>query len=313
MPVGSFSVKLKTTASTAQKSVRVKAPVPAICRELHITLVGRNMSIILDYLCGLYQNASTALQEEGLAFFTTELETISAVVSRKNALDMLFWEGGTFWKCQEQNVNEKDYTFCITPAGRQDQMLRLCFHCSCPCGHSGPQEKRDLLWLLADGALYDERVSNDSYLNFAAAQIAAGHVDCVILSQVEHIAHVSGNTAGKYSLTDQKKLFERAQDVFGEACSDNLLYPVQMYGGLEYQRMDDDGVPVLCVGRSNHFRSYEPRRCHFPLFHCLLRIINQPSELNLVEYELMQGIHAYFGKNMELSNDNTENCGGEVR
>ncbi len=313
MPVGSFSVKLKTTASTAQKPVRVKAAVPAICRELHITLVGRNMSIILDYLCGLYQNASTALQEEGLAFFTTEFETISAVVSRKNALDMHFWEGGTFWNCQEQNVTEKDYTFCITPAGKQDQMLRLCFHCSCACAHSAPKEKSDLLWLLADGALYDERVSNDPYLDFAAAQIAAGHVDCVILSQVEHIAHVSGKDVGQYSLMDQNKLFERAQAVFTEGCSDGLLYPVQMYGGLEYQRMDDDGVPVLGVGSSNHFRSYEPRRCHFPLFHCLLRIINQPPEQNRVEYELIQGIQAYFGKNMEFSNDYTENCGGEVR
>lgn len=315
MPIGTFSAELKTSVPKPQKPEPVVQPASTPAqKELHICLVGRNMSIIQDYLCALYQNASAALQEEGLAFFTTELDTIRAVVSRKNALDMHFWEGNQYWSCRSEEQGVKTYSFCITPAGHQEQVLRLIIHCSCPSGPAGSVHSCDTVWLLADGVLFDDTVAADPYMDAIAAQIGTGQHRYLILSQVERIAYVGGKHAGQYAPDKQQILLDRARARFPAANSESScirVLPVQVYGGLVYLNRDDTGTPVLGNGNNGYFHSYEPKRCHFPLFHTLLQCLDSNAGPGSLDNSLTQGILAHFGKNMENPKEYPVNHGGD--
>ena len=63
----------------------------AAASRLHILLLGRNLSILQEFLCSMNENTSEALSGQGLAFYTRELDSISSLIARKKRLEQFCW------------------------------------------------------------------------------------------------------------------------------------------------------------------------------------------------------------------------------
>ena len=151
MPFGSFLAEAKEPREVIKKErpvkePKVKAPKPESVEpqpiftepsvdsiKLHVMLIGRNLSVLQEFLCSMNENMSETLHTEGLSYYTRELESVSDIVAKKKRLEQFFW---TFsqndWECAEDAVHEKTYTFTISPSGNQSKAIDLIMHCVTP-------------------------------------------------------------------------------------------------------------------------------------------------------------------------------------
>ncbi len=297
MPFGSFLAEAKEPREVIKKErpvkePKVKAPKPEpvdpqpIFAEpsvdsikLHIMLIGRNLSVLQEFLCSMNENMSETLHTEGLSYYTRELESVSDIVAKKKRLEQFFW---TFsqndWECAQDEVHEKTYTFTVSPSGNQSKAIDLILHCVTPRSETRSSwDQTDAVWLVTDGLLIDEDRDCDPYLRFV--QDALEHMPqqgaddpqkpiCLILSQIERLGHYQ--TSGtKAQLPDplKRQLQKLCEDCFAPVLRETAkvaLFPVQVYGGMEYVTVDSKGDPVQRLSQNGFYQSYIPEGCQFP-------------------------------------------------
>lgn len=310
MPFGSFLAEAKEPRTVAKrerrvKEPKVKAPKPEPIEpqpifsepsvdsiKLHIMLVGRNLSVLQEFMCSMNENMSETLHTEGLSYYTRELESVSDIVAKKKCLEQFFW---TFsqndWECAEDEVHEKTYTFTISPSGNQSKAIDLIMHCITPQSETRSSwDKTDAVWLVTDGLLIDSDRDCDPYLRFV--QDALGNMPrqnadepqkpiCLILSQIEQLGHYQA-TGSKAHLPDSVKhqLQKLCKDCFASALRENAkvaLFPVQVYGGMEYVTVDSKGDPVQRLSQNGFYQSYIPEGCQLPGLYTLQCIADSRS------------------------------------
>jgi len=310
MPFGSFIAQSKTPPAKPMKEQKPVKPLPPMMipttsiteiDHVDIGIVARNLSVIQDFLCSMYQNATEALHKEGLAFSTQELNAITDVISGKKRLEQHFWEGSTQWICKNDNSDEKSYTFCINPSGDQRSVLTVTLHCTAapnlPAGWEGMQD----LWLLTDGVMLSANARTDAYHSFLRGIVSRGSRTSLILTQIECAGHYT--TAGgrlRIPERERKGIMQACARTFagasGEAGMVNV-YPVQVYGGLEYSAMDAQGSIILTTGKNGYYQSYIPQFCHIPLLASLKAIstrMQTPLMTIGTESVLIRSIDAHF-------------------
>lgn len=307
MPFGSFLAEAKEPRTALKKERPVKKPKARVPKakpepvepqpvfsepsvdsvKLHIMLIGRNLSVLQEFLCAMNENMSETLHTEGLSYYTRELEAVSDIVAKKKRLEQFFW---TFsqndWECAEDDVHEKTYTFTVSPSGNQSKAIDLMMHCVTPQSETRSSwEKTDAVWLLTDGLLIDEDRDCDPYLRFVQdtlENIPRQRADdpqkpiCLILSQIEKLGHYQ-TTGAKLRLPDAMKhqLQRLCEDCFARVLHENekvALFPVQVYGGMEYVTVDFKGDPVQRLSQNGFYQSYIPEGCQFPGLYTLQRI-----------------------------------------
>jgi|GEM_PF-1485659 len=305
MPFGSFLAEAKEPREVIKKErpvkePKIKAPNPQPINpqpvftepsvdsiKLHIMLIGRNLSVLQEFLCSMNENMSETLHTEGLSYYTRELESVSDIVAKKKRLEQFFW---TFsqndWECAEDDVHEKTYTFTISPSGNQSKAIDLIMHCVTPQSESRSSwDKTDAVWLVTDGLLIDEDRDCDPYLRFV--QDTLEHLPqqradepkkpiCLILSQIEQWGHYQ-TTGAKSQLPESMKhqLQKLGEDCFVPALRENVtvaVFPVQVYGGMEYVTVDTKGDPVQRLSQNGFYQSYIPDGCQIPGLYTLQRI-----------------------------------------
>lgn len=297
MPFGTFSATEKNARpKPAAPTPRPAAPADSMpqrstadprTKRLKLLLVGRNMAIIRDYLCSMERNMADALQAEGLSLYTWDHDTMMSMIQRKKQLEMFFWEN------REQRVlpaigdKEIVYHFCISYAGNQQQVLELVIRCIAGDTNVSSQGA-DAVWLLADGAMYQDPADPfTTNLQSALARLtrSGGVPICLILSQIEALGHYSASDPGKdLPAAVLKRILDTAREAMSGAVEENTraaMIPVQLYGGLEFQSLDDQGGILLRRFRGGYYQSYLPLRCHTPLIYTL-NAISQAMSLPLL-------------------------------
>lgn len=315
MPIGSFIARHKAPVLKSKPEPVVHEPAPINLPSMDIPattiteidhvdigIVARNMSVIQDFLCSMYQNTTEALHREGLAFSTQELGTITEVVGGKKRLEQYFWEGSKQWICSGDNTSEKRYTFCVSPSGNQTSVLSITLHCaaapSLPAGWEGMQA----LWLLTDGKLFAQDARQDAYYDFLRGTLSRGGCKkSLILTQIECLGHYS-SAGGRLRIPDKERspILQACAGVFSDACPEGdsvNVFPVQVYGGLEFSGIDQQNSILLITGQNGYYQSYIPQFCHVPLLTTLREISNRmqiPLMTIGTESVLIRSINAHF-------------------
>lgn len=297
MPFGSFLAEAKEPRTVTKrerpvKEPKVREPKPEPIEpqpvfselsvdsiQLHIMLVGRNLSVLQEFLCSMNENMSENLHAEGLSYYTRELESVSDIVAKKKRLEQFFW---TFsqkdWECAEDDAPEKTYTFTISPSGNQSRAIDLIMHCVTPRSETRSRwDKTDAVWVVTDGLLLDEDRECDPYLRFVQDTLEnlpsqgaeeAQKPICLILSQIEQLGHYQ--TAGpkaQLPASVQQQLKKLCEDCFAAVLRENTkvaVFPVQVYGGMEYVTVDSKGDPVQRLSQNGFYQSYIPEGCQLP-------------------------------------------------
>lgn len=282
MPFGTFMAQTResrTKNDPAAKLVPTKGKSTEFhdsnsdSQKLHVLLWGRSASAMVDFLCAMSENTNQELHWDGLTCYTTELETIRCIVSRKKKLERFLAEFNTGdWCCPEEQESTAVYTFSISPSGIQNKRLDLVFHC-CVYGSESslPDEQADAVWYLADGPVLDPGIGYDSYREFLKDELSNLHPAedgsakpvCLLLSQIEKQG-IFGGTGEQCFLKPSVygKLINRCRELF--FCNEGVkvaLLPVQIYGGLEYAATDANGDPVLRLAENSFCQSYVPEDC----------------------------------------------------
>lgn len=272
---------------------------------VNILLAGRNLSLLREFLCSMNQNMAQALQEEGLAFYTQELKTISSMTAVKKKLEQFFW---TFsqndWSYPADEGGEDFYRFSISSAGDQSRVLELVFHCVTPGAGDLAPGQADAVWLLTDGLLLEAGGGEDPFTRFLQGSLhtlAQGGFDrpvCLVLSQIERMGHF--DSAGmKFQLPQAAaaQLTRLCQEYFLESCGSKLrpaLIPVQVYGGLECAGVDSKGDPLMRMGQSGFYQSYIPENCQIPGLYTLQAITAARQQDFFPDNKLSQGIQHHY-------------------
>lgn len=283
MPFGSFPAKERQARPAVIKEKKDK-PIPpqpelkpAVVKstQLNILLVGRSTGLIREFLCSMNQNMSQALHEQGLTYYTRELDTISSMVSTKKKLEQFFWSfSDNDWTYAPEDFQEKPYTFSISPSGNQKSALDLVFTCAVPGQEVKlPKEKTNACWVLADALLLDSTDGYDPFASFAAEAMerCAGKPICLILSQIEKWGHFDQvNDVTVFPKAVSRRLVERCAARFSGTQA--AVIPVQIYGGMEYVGTDDAGQPRLHICKDGFYQSYIPENCQIPGMYTLLAL-----------------------------------------
>ena len=274
MPFGSFRAQKRESRPGAAKTEKAPTmPEPAIAgsTKLHILLIGRSISLIQEFLCSMNQNMSQALHQQGLTYYTRELESITDVVSVKKKLEQFFWNFSTDdWTYSNDETGSRVYTFSISPSGNQNMALDFVIHCAVLEQEESAWEQADVCWILADGLLLDGDAGYDRFGQYAAEALRrfSGKPVCLILSQIEKWGHFSKvNDITVFPKDVYQKLIAVCEEkipVFGDEKQSVPVFPVQIYGGLEYVGADESGQPRLRISQSGFFRSYIPENCELP-------------------------------------------------
>lgn len=289
MPFGSFAAQEREVRSlkTSEKK-EAPAPVTPVKRsvvnstKLNILLVGRSMGLIQEFLCSMNQNMSQAMQQEGLSYYTRELESIADIVSVKKKLEQFFWFfSADYWTYSPDDESEKIYTFSISPSGNQKMALDLVIHCAVPMQKEHlALEQADACWVLADGPLLDgaEYDVFGQYIREFLNGMGTKPV-CLILSQIEKWGHFSNtNDIAVFPQEAYQKLIEICKKKLMTPNIENqavAAIPVQIYGGLEYVDADSNGQPRLHISQSGFFQSYIPESCEIPGLYTILAICSR--------------------------------------
>lgn len=289
----------------AEKTKVTPEPLAADHERLQILLIGRNLPVLQEFLCSMSQNMSEALQKQGFAFYTQELECISDVIAQKKRMEQFCWsftnENWTYPDCEETS---RTYIFCISPSGDQERALELVFRCITPDSEERMKwSQTDAVWLLSDGALFFD--PGDGFLAYLQEvllsfpeQSAEDHKPvCLIQSQIEHLGHFDGPG-------DRSILPRQTADRICGLCRDHFsadtpaaLIPVQVYGGMECVGMDARGAPVLHIGKSGFYQSYIPDNCHVPALYTIQSICARSRGdyfANASGKGLLQAIRSHF-------------------
>lgn len=281
MPFGTFLAQRrdprpkKEPAPKPQKVVKpVKEETPVFHEistdrlKLNILLRGRTLAAMGEFLCAMSENMNRELHRDSLTFYTTELHTIQSIVDRKKKLERFMGSFSTAdWRCPEETESRAVHTFSISPSGTQDKSLDLVFHCCTYQGESPiSEEQADAVWYLADGPVLDWDTAYDGYRAFLADALAAAHPGkpvCLLLSQIEKQGLFGGTGEQRFLKPPvHRKLISRCRELF--SCGDGVqvaLFPVQVYGGMEFTGTDENGSPILRLSENAYCQSYEPEDC----------------------------------------------------
>ena len=269
--------------------------------KLRIVLLGRSLSIMQEFLCGMNLNMSEALSGLGLAYYTRESATINDLVGKKKRLEQFCWSfSSDDWSYPEHEDAERRCVFSLSPSGDQEKALDLDIHCVTPEAAEGADwSGADAVWLLCDGALLHS--SSDGFLYELQAVLdelpEEGAVACLIVSQCEQLGRFGG-VGGRSELpaAASQELCRLCRERFSTRAHVAIL-PVQVYGGLECVGMDEYGLPRLHIGQSGFYQTYIPDNCHIPALYTIQNICERGSSDYFADSEqggLVRGIHEIY-------------------
>lgn len=325
MPFGSFIARSKAPIVKDKPKPKPIQPLPPLAipntsiteiDHVDIGVTARSMSVILDFLCSMYQNTTEALHREGLAFSTQELNAITDVVSGKKRLEQHFWEGSKQWLCKNDSTAERSYTFCVNPSANQRSVLTVTLHCTAAPSLPAGWESMQALWLLTDGVMLSKDGEKDAYYDFLRGTLnRSGCRKSLILTQIEAAGHYS-TAGGRLRIPSNERqhiLSACARACAGTGDPSVNVFPVQVYGGLEFSGMDEQYAIILTTGKNGYYQSYIPQFCHIPLL-ATLRQISAQLETPLMtigtESVLIQAINAHFDHTFRNESWKPDTLGG---
>ena len=118
---------------------------------VEIMLIGPSDALIEDYLASMQIDMSHLSANEGLAFYTQDLWTITRTVRAKKRLENCFMddEALPYIPLREKNEQERQaYVYEISPAGRQDHFLGLSLNTYTPETLRTIPEEVQAVWVL---------------------------------------------------------------------------------------------------------------------------------------------------------------------
>ncbi len=247
-----------------------------------VVLVGRTREILREYICSMKQNMDETLSGGGLSFYTKDYRTITEMVDVKKRLESFFWAAqDAKWTCAgEEDVETEagSYSFCISPAGKQQVAITLEFTCVPQAALSaGVLQGADHVWILSDVPGME---AQDGYMAAVKSSVSGltsgenGPKVAYLLSHLEHRTHYRGVGADS-SMPDaaRRKLYgmwkENFTGITGTTAKNTWLYLVQIYGGLQYVGCDEQGHLQLQVGQDGYYQKYLPAGCHLPIYYAL--------------------------------------------
>ena len=289
----------------SQEAVQEKTT--GIINTVNILFIGRNLSIIQEFLCSMNQNMGETLASYGFAFYTQDLSSITDIITRKKRLERYCWSfDSTPWTYDYDTENYREYKFDISPSGDQSRAVELHIRCVTPEGVQGHMSwgQTDAVWMICDGALL--QAEGDEYTGFLR-QLLAGIPKqdaekpkpvCLILSQIEQLGHFDG--PGDQSCLPAEvsgQLVKLCRDEFASN-SPVAVIPVQVYGGMECAGLDDKGWPILRIGQNSFYQTYMPDNCQIPCLYTLQMLCN-PQNSGLFgdanDGEFLRSISSHYG------------------
>lgn len=249
---------------------------PEILGNLSVSLVGRNLSVMTEFLCAMHQNMGDDLPDGQMAYYAKNHQSITDILAQRQSINR-FIENfcPDDWTAEQGPEQERVYEYYISPSGWRSVALELTIRCVTPALWNGVgADASDAVWLLSDGGVY--AVENDGYADFLAGILrrpAPGNRPvCLILSQMEKWSRFPDT--GDFGLIRnmEKNMLDWCQRRFPDAQSAAVI-PVQVYGGLAYVGMDAASNPVLRL--NDAYSYYRPRYCQIPGLYTLQTISEQ--------------------------------------
>lgn len=298
MPFGSFEVKgniRKREKNAVQEKKEKPVSVPewktAASVEIPILLIGSSGMLMRDYLCSLKQNMDEVLAGGELSYYTKEQQTIQDMIAAKKQIEACFWdsqEERLLCGSEEENTPAY-YTFSISPAGRPQISVDLCF-----CYMTPDQAAQDAVretgavWILAEGMDFrtmGAKEEADEYEEAVKKRLSGfGEADgtalIFLISQFEYLGRFRGDAgAAELDGSLRQELYRSCRKLYGEMPGQwkdrASMCQVQIYGGLEHFRKNAGGEWVQRPSRDGYFQSYVPVGCHMPVYRTIQMVKEQ--------------------------------------
>lgn len=235
--------------------------------RMQIAVIARNTKLAQEFLCAVKDNM-TKVQSEGLVLFSTENSTISDITAAKNRLDRGFFNRVVQWRYPADAQTGKNYVFRMSPSAKETTRIELVFQCGTPgaLNISGAAA----IWVLLDGHATEQ--NPDAYEQAVCDLLrnTDGKPVYLLMAHVESLScfrEVLGRF--NYPVTAYQKLLDISTGLMGDLKQKATVLPVQIYGGMEYAGMDEDGQPVLMLNTSG---SYKCVGCELPLLYTVAQL-----------------------------------------
>lgn len=249
-----------------------------------VLIIGQTQELILDYLCAMKLNMDEAFISKQLSFYTKDSKTIADIVSTKKSLDACFrCDGDVQWPHYnpESYPESKTYVFSISIAGSQQQSLDLRFTCATfKDDVSSMAEQAQNIWILTEGSTAArEQSMYESEVGMILSSYPEKNI-MLILSQFETLGRFRGTGEEAQLPPDLRRaLFEGCRRIYGGMIYDGQecnakMCQVQLYGGLELKKRNEDGDPIFGISSDSYCGSYVPVGCQMPVIHMLNDIKN---------------------------------------
>lgn len=244
---------------------------PRILGNLSVSLVGRNLSVMTEFLCAMHQNMGDDLPDGQMAYYAKNHQSISDILAKRQSLNR-FIENfcADDWTAEPDAAQERAYEYYISPSGRRSVALELTIRCITPAlWNAVSADASDALWLLSDGGVY--AVESDGYADFLAGILRrpSSRPVCLILSQMEKWNRFPDTGDPGLIRNLEKTMLDWCQRRFPDA-EPAAVIPVEVYGGLAYAGMDAASNPVLRL--NDACSAYRPRYCQIPGLYTLQTI-----------------------------------------
>lgn len=258
---------------------------------VEIMLIGPSDALIEDYLASMQIDMSRLSANEGLAFYTQDLWTITRTVGAKKRLENCFMddEALPYIPLREKNEQERQaYVYEISPAGRQDHFLGLSLNTYTPETLRTMPEEVQAVWVLLPEPVLSFKVRH--YLDALQPFLDKLTLPLIYLvgyfekkATFRHNDHLDTNFVAS--------LQERCRSLSG---SRYTVVPVQIYGGLSITGWQSVDEPIFDLNE-NGYQQYQPIHCALPLLLLIHRQKDHPffssTEGQLIMEGLMQSLH----------------------
>ena len=276
---------LPTPPAPPAPPVQIQAPpVAAVVHgnimQIQILVVGRTVSEAEDFVAGMYEDINPAIEQNGISLYSEDNRVSTALLDRKKRLEALCRSDKPIYAPANEDQTPKTYTLMLSRSGIQNFSIRLTMHCTAASA-AGSAPPCNCVWVLADAPVYED--SADSYAAAATgilnAAANAGSHTVLVMSQFEKYGKIRNRD---HLCSIESDVYRRLSAKLKESIApsaDVPIIPVQVYGGLAFDRTDGSGAPILGENRFGGLASYKPEGCHIPLLYAIEQV-NSGSSLN---------------------------------
>lgn len=288
------SVDAKAEPSSVPVTEQVIPIVPRIeSTEITILIAARTVAAAQDFIAGLHMNMSTAVSNEGLAFYSNDNIVIQDLLNRQHRLSNFFRDNSTSYRLEPaENDGIVSYLFFISRSGMQQCSYKINILCATAETIASNLPHCDIVWLLTDAPFYLNENHMGSYgvslISVAAAAEKSNRPVYILAAQFERSGKIRDNGS---CCSVEKNVYtfltDKIKSILGELAEKYPVFPVQIYGGLSYKETDSTGVVVFEENRFGGLSIYKPAGCYIPLLYAIEKIfsgdrLNETDILNSI-------------------------------